>query len=119
MSTSFEEKRQAPRMTLDADFCEVTPASGGPGQLAIVRDISQGGLKLEFSCCGLLEGLEPGCEVLVGDMPVAWAGLAGKTFAGRVAWRDGALAGIALNEPLPIESPSLWSFRLLQLDLLA
>ena len=48
MNNDFEEKRQAPRIVLDADFCEVA-LPGGEGHLAIVRDISLGGVRVEFS----------------------------------------------------------------------
>lgn len=112
------EKRMAPRMALDADFCEVA-APGGAGHLVIVRDISLGGIRVEFSSCEETSDLTPGSEVVVSDMPEAWEGLAGKTFSGYMAWRDGHLAGICFDTPLPAGIEDFWYYRIMQLDLKA
>ncbi len=118
MGTDYEEKRQTPRIAMDADFCEVA-LPGGQGHLAIVRDISLGGVRVEFSSCDETSALCTGCPVQVRDLPEAWEGLAGKSFPGRMVWREGLFAGIAFSQPLPAETKDFWYFRLLQLDLRA
>ena len=56
---------------------------------------------------------------MVRDLPEAWEGLAGKSFAGRMAWLDGVFGGIAFVEPLPAETKDFWFFRLMQLNMQA
>lgn len=118
MMGDFEEKRQAPRIAMDADFCEVA-GPGGAVHLAIVRDISLGGVRLEFSSCDETADLCQDCEVVIKDLPEAWEGLSGKSFSGRMVWRDGHFAGVAFFQPLPAATKDFWFFRLMQLDLRA
>ena len=96
------ERRQTPRIPLDAPCLLTLEANYTETLSAMAIDVSQGGVQLALSPGATDTPLEVGLPVTLRNVPEPLTHLLDGTH-GKVAWIGVRCCGIKLNRPLPLD----------------
>ena len=97
----MDDRRNSPRIPLDAPCLLTLFVSDKEEYPAMVVDVSRGGVQLALPPKSTVENLELGAQVMLKDVSAPLDGLLEKTEA-ELAWLGMSCCGVKLNKELPI-----------------